>query len=98
MTNANHLAGEVVPTQLNSGTGFATTLRENSAPQLPVEGIRVVVPELLRERYQITKQFPTQGADADILLAEDVQLQRQAILKLCRPGIAPKTDVLESQP
>ena len=77
------------------GSSAAATLHENPVPRTPVAGVRVVVPELLRERYQVTRQLPTKGAEADILLAEDAQLQRQVILKLYRPGIVPKTDVLE---
>ena len=33
--------------------------------------IRVVVPEDLKRRYRIDQHLPTQGAEADILLAYD---------------------------
>ena len=60
-----------------------------------VDGIRVVVPESLRERFGIQKQLPTQGAEADILVAEDRQHSRTVIIKLYRHGIQPKSEVLD---
>ena len=60
-----------------------------------VDGIRVVVPESLRERFDIQKQLPTQGAEADILVADDRQHSRTVIIKLYRHGIQPKSEVLD---
>ena len=57
--------------------------------------IRVVVPEDIKNHYEIKEQLPTQGAEADILLAQDLRNDRTVIIKLYRQGIAPKTDVLE---
>ena len=57
--------------------------------------IRVVVPDELKRRYRIDQHLPTQGAEADILLAYDPQNNRPVVIKLYRLGIIPKTDVLK---
>lgn len=82
-------------TRLESGVGSTqVTQLDTGVHRQPVDGIRVVVPQSLRNRFHIHKQLPTQGAEADILVAEDNEHGRQVIIKLYRHGIEPKSEVL----
>ena len=79
-------------TRLDTSSQAQATSRDDQ--RAPVEGVRVVVPQSLRDRFQIQKQLPAQGAEAEILLADDLQHQRRVVIKLYRQGIEPKSEVL----
>ena len=80
------------PTRLDTSSQSQATSRDDQ--RAPFEGVRVLVPQTLQDRFHIQKQLPTLGAEADILLADDLQHQRRVVIKLYRQGIEPKSEVL----
>jgi hypothetical protein len=103
MANETHRENNAQPTTRESvasqtrldSSSTAQPTRRDTVTRTPVEGgLRVQVPQNLRDRFKILKQLPTQGAEADILLADDLQHQRNVIIKLYRHGIEPKSEVL----
>lgn len=76
----------------------APTVREPAPTQR--EGAAAPAPSLLRlpgilaERYRIQRHLPTQGAEADLLLIEPLDVGPPVVVKLYRPGLKPNTEVL----
>jgi tRNA A-37 threonylcarbamoyl transferase component Bud32 len=53
------------------------------------------LPTALAEKFRIVKVLPAGGAEAEIMILEGLTSQVNVVAKLYRPGIVPKTEVLE---
>lgn len=53
------------------------------------------LPGALAEKFRIVEVLPAGGAEAEIMILEGLASQVKVIAKLYRPGIAPKSEVLE---
>lgn len=80
------------PTLLDGPIPAPTLLDSGAAPS---PHIHVQLPPALAARFRIERQFPAHGAEADVLLVQLLTGEDRVVLKLYRPGIQPKTDVLE---
>ncbi|MCB1765318.1 MAG: DUF1566 domain-containing protein [Candidatus Competibacteraceae bacterium] len=73
--------------------GPAPTVRDAA----PTERASLLsLPAALADRYRVVRHLPTQGAEADLLVVEScIEPGQQAVAKLYRPGIQPKSEVLQ---
>ncbi len=53
------------------------------------------LPSALKQRYRIVRPLPTQGAEAELLLAQSVASKEHCVVKIYRHGIQVKADVQE---
>lgn len=53
------------------------------------------IPPALTLTYRFVSAIPTQGAEADLYIIEDVAAEQKFVLKLYRRGLKPKSDVIE---
>jgi len=51
--------------------------------------VRVVLPSALGSRFVVVGELASSGAEADVVLAEEVSSARQVVVKLYRRGVAP---------
>ncbi|MFZ4789585.1 MAG: protein kinase domain-containing protein [Candidatus Competibacteraceae bacterium] len=79
-----------LPAATRHDAGPAETRREGSAT-----GSLLRLPAALSDRYRIIQSISTRGGEADLLRVESVVDGQPAVIKLYRPGIEPKTAVLE---
>jgi tRNA A-37 threonylcarbamoyl transferase component Bud32 len=81
---------EIAVTRLD---GPAPTVRDAA----PTERASLLsLPAALADRYRVVRHLPTQGAEADLLVVEScIEPGQQAVAKLYRPGIQPKSEVLQ---
>jgi len=73
--------------------GPAPTVRDAA----PTERASLLsLPAALADRYRVVRHLPTQGAEADLLVVEScLEPGPPAVAKLYRPGIQPKSEVLQ---
>lgn len=53
------------------------------------------LPAALREKFRIERVLPAGGAEAEIMIVAGLETGARAVVKLYRPGIQPKSGVLE---
>ena len=84
------LRDEIPVTRLD---GPAPTVRDAA----PTERASLLsLPAALADRYRVVRHLPTQGAEADLLVVEScLEPGPPAVAKLYRPGIQPKSEVLQ---
>lgn len=84
------LRDEIPVTRLD---GPAPTVRDAA----PTERASLLsLPAVLADRYRVVRHLPTQGAEADLLVVEScLEPGSLAVAKLYRPGIQPKSEVLQ---
>ena len=76
------------------GASAASTRRDDTlAP--PARRSLFNLPDALESRYRIVEPIPTAGAEAELLIVESRADRQRAVAKLYRPGIVPKTEVLD---
>lgn len=76
----------------------ATARPEAAPPAAPPSLARrslIVLPAALAQRFDIVEPLKAAGGEADLLIVRDRLSGEQAVLKLYRHGIEPRTDVLE---
>ncbi|MBL8489581.1 MAG: serine/threonine protein kinase, partial [Rhodocyclaceae bacterium] len=53
------------------------------------------LPSALRDKFRIVRVLPAGGAEAEIMILEGIGTGVRVVAKIYRPGIVPKTEVLE---
>jgi tRNA A-37 threonylcarbamoyl transferase component Bud32 len=89
MTQATRL-DSARATRLDTGTADARATRLEQ-PARAASGL----PTALAARVAVEQQFPTAGAEADVYLVRERSSQSLRVLKLYRPGLKPKSEVLD---
>jgi len=91
----------VSPANREASYSQASTVREsNSSPAATIReiaagtgGSLVRLPAALAARYDVERELPTRGNEADLLGAVDRNSGEHVVIKLYRSGIEPKADV-----
>lgn len=91
-TRRDDIAAHPGATRVDSETPGAT--RRDAAAPAPRRSL-FNLPSAFDGRYRIVEPLPTAGAEAELLLVESIQDGQRGVAKLYRPGIEPKTQVLE---
>lgn len=71
------------------------TLATPSAPPTSSNSTLYRLPAALADKFRIVEVLPASGAEAEIMILAGLNSDVRVIAKLYRPGIVPKTDVLE---
>lgn len=74
--------------------GDAPTQREHVEKHSSVHNSLIRLPSPLDKRYSIINEMPAKGGEADIVLVQ-TDSGKNVIIKLYRPGIVPKPEILE---
>jgi len=75
--------------------GAAAPTRRDDAAAPSARRSLFNLPDALESRYRIVEPIPTAGAEAELLIVESRADRQRSIAKLYRPGIVPKTEVLD---
>jgi len=83
-----------IPTASPSAMNATASTQQSVAPPPPRRSL-INLPAGLAQRFEIVEPLKAAGGEADLLIVRDRSSGEEAVLKLYRHGIEPRTDVLE---